>query len=225
MYHFGSVLLAGLSAWEPDLDAHAIGPWLEAFANHPSFLPGFQAPPAGRVQTLGLTGGRPEKGRLLAPLPGGGAPRWAVSEAPVQTTVREPRLVGYVSVELAALVSHSARQVLLADHRTQKSPESRAVAELVWRYPDGERRIPLEYGLDVGDLVADPRLTSLWRTVGSRTLPSPEAAASGGGGRDRRLWRIFQVNPEPDRPVVGLTVEVKRPGVSILVSEVGVWER
>ncbi|MBL8616879.1 MAG: hypothetical protein JNM72_14820 [Deltaproteobacteria bacterium] len=227
-YHFTSVLLAGWTAWDPELSRTSIPALLQDLAGHPSLQPGL-GPLSGRPATpLVSAGGAapPPSAALTLPaqlsalgLPQAPTPVEAKLGAPLRW-VLPPGAAG-LRVAWAARVDHDLEQRLLAELRTAPKAADRALATLIWEGADDtEHRVPIELGLDIGVLDADPRAVSLWRTSGGLGLASPEAAASHPGAEDRRVLRAELAAPLP-AGARAVRLEVDRPGVALLVLGAG----
>lgn len=232
-YHFTSVLLAGWTAWRPELARAAIAPSLVSLADHPAMQPGLQSRGPLRLRPIPLSGPAPA---------GPSAVRWpkavgtlGLDQAPTPVEAHHGRPLSLAAGPLGATdgirllwadrLDHDAEQLLLARTRAGAKPADRAAAVVEWRYADGQTaQTPIEHGLDIDVLNGDPRAVSLWRTAGSLGLPSPEAAADSPEARDRRLYRRDLRSPRPGVELVEITLQVSIPGVHLLVAAAALEE-
>lgn len=226
-YHFTSVLLAGWTAWRPELARAAIAPSLLSLAGHPSMQPGLRARGPVELRALPVVGPTPAgPSRVQWPasvstlgLPQAPTPAEAHHQRPLRLASGPLSGVDGLRLLWADRLDHDAEQALLARTRTGAQPEQRAAAVVEWRYADGQvAQTPIEHGLDIDVLDGDPRAVSLWRTAGSLGLPSPEAAAFTAEARDRRLYRRDLRSPRPEAELVEINLLVNFPGVHVLVA-------
>ncbi len=232
-YHWPAALLAGLTAWRPDLAVRGpIDETLASLADQPAFLPGYAAiPGSGPPVPLALDGPPAGPADPAAHLPPSasvvgatfriGPIRSARQGAPVRVAV--DRRVAGIALLQAAAADHGA-ELALERPKGYRKFEAPAAARVRARYADGEvREAMLRYGLDTFAPDGAPRSAFLWGTAGTLRVPSPAAAGSDPTAADRTLYRWDWVNPRPDVRVQDLEVEPLVPGLALLVAAASAW--
>jgi hypothetical protein len=232
-YHLGVILLAGATAWSPDLEPAAhIAPTLAALAGHPALWPGFAAIPHRRARPLQSEGNRPDASLPLVAwsrqiqsdeLVYEVDPRVATTGAPVTFALSRPAAAAGVSVLVAAMPTHSAQAVLRRAINRSADPEAQAVGWLVLEYADGsETRRPLEYGEDLYALESVPHANVQWRSADVLPMASQVVAALHPNGRDLRLYRVDLPTESSPSALVKVRVEAPREGIPLMVGAASV---
>lgn len=214
-YAWPHAILAGWTAWRPALSSVPIGPSLEALVDTPAFRPGFQAGMRGTPSFLTFDA-RPDPTFPPVVLP----PRLTVANGTF-----EPRPVAVVTEGAPLTVPVGQKvvglAVLQASARTRDAGielptsvfltggEAPLVAKLVITYDDGATsEQELRLGLHTADVNGPLEAAFLVGIPGSVRVASPAMAADDPRGRDRQVHRVDWVNPDPEKVVRELRVEV-----------------
>lgn len=230
-YHLGNVLLAGATAWAPELEPAArIRPTLAALAGHPSTRPGFVAIPHATAVALEPAGLRPDLSLPSVAWPAeitldsdvfkvdarvasvGSAVSWTPTAGSEAGTTA-------VSALVALSITHAAEGRLRQDVRGKGRIEDTAVARISAKLADGtEVERLLEHGEDLYLLDSDPRANTMWRSADVAPLGSTEATRSNPRARDRRLYRIdLPLDPDGTQ-LESVRLEVLRDGVVVVAA-------
>lgn len=234
-HHWGSVLLAGATAWRPELVAGRVRPTLLGLADSTSARPGLRALPGGRQQALEPRGEPVGAGVIDAAWPealvaqevrfGAVRPRLAREGAPVELLDGARRL-GALSLLQATRLGWDAEARLRDTLNSHGALGGQPVAALVVEHADGQiSEVALRYGVETDAPDGDLRRTLLWGSAGVARLASRDAARLGASPAEGelRLYRLDWVNPRPEVPVVSARLESRLPGVHLIVGAAESW--
>lgn len=222
-FYWSQVLLAGATAWRPDLTATPIDDTLRAIAGVSAMRPGLSRAPgwSGAASPLLLSGAPLTQPLAVVPDHLDVAGVRFSHLRPVQVTGAQParitvdRTVAGISILTAATLERVTRAVLVGQTRSPGSAPPLGHLTVTWA--DGETaQLPIRLGMETFDLIADARAISLWGSPGI-SLPSPEAADSAGVGHDRQVYRLDWHNPRPSVPVRSAAVTVEGEAALLVV--------
>ena len=218
--YWPNVILAGATAWRPELAATPVQVLLDAVRSHPAYRPGWHGDPthAEALAPRGAPG--PEGGpALLGPLTVAGLtyPRatWLAARPghPIDLGARGS-MTGLSIVE-AARVEHDRELALAQEFKNTGDPP--LIANLHVVLADGsDLVVPLRYGRETYRY--DRGRATLWDAAGSITVPSGTARASSSRAGDQVLYRYdVPLGPEPV-VVRSARLEVADGGVELVVA-------
>jgi hypothetical protein len=226
-YHWSAVILAGTTAWRPDLSETSIEPTLDHLTEASAFLPGLRAIP-GRAVPIPLD---QPAGPVDAVLP---------AEASVQGAhfdLSQPAIVGNAPLVLQGLgrvhglsllqavdFDQATERRLIRAWRGAESSSGVRVIQAHIRYADGEvLSAMLRLGMDTERAGRPVRAQLLWRGAGTLRVPSLAAGALNPEATDRAFTRWDWHNPRPGVGVEEIRFSVVQPGVRWQVLGATAW--
>ena len=227
-HHWTNVMLAGATAWSPKIEETDIETSLRALADHPAYLPGFRAWPAGHRWRMFKTRQVPAVAHDLQ-LP----PRLRIGDAETYTSVffqlehgeserfnLQKRLYG-ISVVQGVTHTVSARTLTRA-HNQSLGQRGMTVGELRVTYDDGSTvNFPLIHGMNTNVIHASVRGSMLFDGSGAAGIPTQDTALTHPSAIERYLYRADWHNPRPQSLVHHVEVRATQPGVTLWVGGMG----
>lgn len=228
-HHWGSVLLAGATAWRPELVRTRVRSSIASLSDTVAYRPGYRHPAAwaGKSSSLEVVGDEdlgalpafawPEHIETPEVVFGALGARVAHGDRPVRIEVGA-EVAGLSLLQSSVLeweAEHLLRKTLIKRGAAGGSP----IAELLVTYTDGEtHRASLRMGLDTDVPGGDLRRSVLWGAAAVARLPSVDARSLGAAEGELRLYRTDWINPRPEAEVSRLEVRALVEGAHVIVA-------
>jgi hypothetical protein len=227
-YHWSAVILAGTTAWRPDLARTAIAPTLDHLTQTTAFLPGLRAIP-GKPLPLALG---PGSGAIDAVLPDSASVQGAlfdltqpvvISDGPL--TLKDLGQIEGLSLLQAVDFDRATERRLIRAWRRGKSSNGTRVVQVLVTYADGQTlSTMLRLGMDTDRASRPVRAQLQWRGGGSLRVPSLAAGALHAGATDRAFTRWDWINPRPEAEIQQIRFTVVAQGVRWQVLGATAWQ-
>jgi hypothetical protein len=213
-----NVVLAGTTAWRPEMSDTPIDETLDALQELSAYTPGYRHQlPGGKALMLPKS-----TDTIDAILPA----QATVNGVDFDTTAPQALVAGeqlsFNDVGEASTISflqatQTSRETDLRLIKTQKRAatlDGPTVATMTVRWTDGkERQTQLRLGMDTERPERPTRGQMLWRTSGTFRVPSVAAGAISSEAKDRCFYRWDWINPRPEQAIERITWNVEKAGV------------
>jgi hypothetical protein len=231
-HHWSNVVLAGATAWRPDIEATPIDTTVEILSSHPAYRPGYRAWPEGTSFFPATV--RPNSSDsndidlpLSIDVDGDSFPSrfmFTLNAGQSETFKMSRRSLAGVSLLQAVRYDPSVQNTLTLKYNKVRADGGVIVGSLTIEFVDGSKEVvPLRLGLhtDRVDRVGRGRL--LFEAAGQARLSSNSVSEFAPDAGDRVLYRFDWHNPRPSRPVTSLTLKAEQPGVEWIVAGMGTF--
>jgi len=226
-HHWSNVVLAGATAWSPDIEVTDIQTSLMSLSGHPAYLPGFKAWPSTHRSGMFRARAEPRVAHDLnipETITINGVSTFTPILFRLEYGDEEPFKLSKHAYGLSVVqaVTHGPGIALNKAHNKSPGQRGITVGELDVTYDDGEQAVfPLILGLNTNRMDAPVRGSMLFDGAGSIGIASKDTAAINPSAIERYLYRADWHNPRPQAKLKHVVFRATHPGVTLWVAGVG----
>ena len=226
-HHWSNVILAGATAWSPDIEVTDIQTSLMSLTGHPAYLPGYKAWPSDHRPGTFKTRTEPAVDHNLS-LPETITINGSRTFTPVLFRLDEGELETFklnktlYGLSIVQAVTHGPGIALNKAHNQSPAQRGITVGEVRITFEDDDTAIfPLILGLNTNRMDARLRGSMLFDSAGALGIASSDTAAIDATAVERYLYRADWHNPRPEVVVKHVEFQATHPGVKLWVAGVG----
>jgi hypothetical protein len=229
-HHWSNVILAGATAWKPEIEATPIDATLEILSSHPAYRPGYRAWPEGTsFHPATVRPDSSDTNDINLPLAIGvdsdsfpSRFMFTLNAGQSETFKMSGRRLAGVSLLQAVRYDPSLQNTLTLKDNKARPNGGIIVGSITTEFVDGSKEVaPLRLGMHTERMDRAGRGRLLFETAGQARLTSNSVGEFAPDAGDRTLYRFNWHNPQPSQPVHSLTLKAEQPGVEWIVAGMG----
>jgi hypothetical protein len=229
-HHWSAVVLAGATAWRPEIEATPIDTTLEILSSHSAYRPGYRAWPEGTSFHPATV--RPDSSDandidlpLAIDVDSDSFPSrfmFTLNAGQSETFKMSSRSLVGVSLLQAVRYDPSLENTLTLKYNKTRPDGGIVVGSITIEFVDGSKEVvPLRLGMHTERVERSGRGRLLFETAGEARLTSNSVSEFAPDAGDRVLYRFDWHNPRSSQPVASLTLKAEQPGVEWIVAGMG----